>query len=177
MKKNISVIIDKKIKKFNKNIKVTADKSLSLRALLLASQCIGISSIRNLLESEDVLNCLKALKTLGVKIEKRNNIYLVYGNGLNSFKTKKKLTKIFVGNSGTTARLLSGLLSTHSDKFYLYGDKSMNKRDMSRVIEPLKKIGCFFYPKKKSTLPLTIVYIYSMIIFCFKPFCNFPANL
>ena len=156
MKKNISVIIDKKIKKFNKSIKVTADKSLSLRALLLASQCIGISSIRNLLESEDVLNCLKALKTLGVKIEKKNNIYLVYGNGLNSFKTKKKLTKIFVGNSGTTARLLSGLLSTHSDKFYLYGDKSMNKRDMSRVIEPLKKMGCFFYPKKKSTLPLTI---------------------
>ena len=156
MKKNISVIIDKKIKKFNKSIKVTPDKSLSLRALLLASQCIGISSIRNLLESEDVLNCLKALKTLGVKIEKKNNIYLVYGNGLNSFKTKKKLTKIFVGNSGTTARLLSGLLSTHSDKFYLYGDKSMNKRDMSRVIEPLKKIGCFFYPKKKTTLPLTI---------------------
>ena len=71
MKKNISVIIDKKIKKFNKSIKVTADKSLSLRALLLASQCIGISSIRNLLESEDVLNCLKALKTLGVKIEKK----------------------------------------------------------------------------------------------------------
>ena len=91
MKKNISVIIDKKIKKFNKSIKVTADKSLSLRALLLASQCIGISSIRNLLESEDVLNCLKALKTLGVKIEKKNNIYLVYGNGLNSFKTKKKI--------------------------------------------------------------------------------------
>ena len=89
MKKNISVIIDKKIKKFNKSIKVTPDKSLSLRALLLASQCIGISSIRNLLESEDVLNCLKALKTLGVKIEKKNNIYLVYGNGLNSFKTKK----------------------------------------------------------------------------------------
>lgn len=71
MKKNISVIINKKIKKFNKSIKVTADKSLSLRALLLASQCIGISSIRNLLESEDVLNCLKALKTLGVKIEKK----------------------------------------------------------------------------------------------------------
>ena len=96
MRKNISVIIDKKIKKFNKSIRVGADKSLSLRALLLASQCVGISSIKNLLESEDILNCLKALKTLGVKIEKKNNIYLVYGNGLNSFKTKKKLTKIFV---------------------------------------------------------------------------------
>ena len=102
-----------------------------------------------MLESEDVLNCIKALRILGVKIVKNNNIYLVYGNGLNSFRTKKKITKVFVGNSGTTARLLSGLLSTHDGKFYLYGDKSMNKRDMSRIIDPLKKIGCFFYPTKR----------------------------
>ena len=156
MKKKNSVLINKKIEKFNKIIKVATDKSLSLRALMLASQCIGVSKIKNLLESEDVLDCLKALRTLGVKIVKDNNIYLVYGNGLNSFKTKKKITKIFVGNSGTSARLLSGLLSTHAAKFYLYGDQSMNKRDMSRVIEPLKKVGCFFYPAKKTTLPLTI---------------------
>ena len=156
MKKSISVSINKKIRKFNKTLKVSADKSLSLRALILASQCIGVSKIKNLLESEDVLNCLKALKTLGIKIVKNNNVYSVYGNGLNSFKSKKKLTKIYVGNSGTTARLLCGLLSTHAGKFYLYGDKSMNKRDMSRVIKPLSKIGCFFYPEKKFTLPITM---------------------
>ena len=156
MKKKISVSINKKINKYNKTIKVASDKSLSIRALILASQCIGISKIRNLLESEDVLNCIKALKKLGTKIIKKNNIYFIYGNGLNSFRTNKKLIKIYVGNSGTTARLLSGLLSTQNSKFYLYGDKSMNKRDMSRVIEPLEKIGCFFYPKKKSTLPLII---------------------
>ena len=156
MKKKNSVLINKKIEKFNKIVKVAADKSLSLRALMLASQCIGISKIKNLLESEDVLNCLKALRTLGVKIVKDNNIYSIYGNGLNSFKTKKKVTKIFVGNSGTTARLLSGLLSTQTGRFYLYGDQSMNRRDMSRIIEPLEKIGCFFYPQKKKTLPLTI---------------------
>ena len=156
MKKKFSVLINNKIKKFDKKVRVPSDKSLSLRALMLASQCIGKSEIKNLLESEDVLNCLKTLKALGVKIVKNNNIYSVYGNGLNSFRTKKKLTKIFVGNSGTTARLLSGLLSTHKNKFYLYGDQSMNKRDMSRIIEPLEKIGCFFYPKKKTTLPLTI---------------------
>ena len=150
MNKSFSVSINKKIEKFNRTLKVPSDKSLSIRALILASQCIGISKIKNLLESEDVLNCLKALKTLGVKIIRNKNIYLVYGNGLNSFKIKKKITKIYVGNSGTTARLLSGLLSTHAGKFYLHGDKSMNKRDMSRVIMPLKKIGCFFYPKKKN---------------------------
>jgi len=59
-----------------------------------------------------------------------------------------------VGNSGTTARLLCGALSAYPNKFYLYGDQSMNKRDMSRVIEPLEKIGCFFYPPKKTTLPI-----------------------
>jgi len=154
MAKSISISINKKIKKFNKRLKISPDKSLSLRSLMIASQCIGISKIKNLLESEDVLNCLNALRTLGVKIIKKKNIYWVYGNGLNSFKINKKITKIFVGNSGTTARLLCGLLSTYSNKFYLYGDKSMNKRDMTRVIEPLKKIGCFFYPPKKKTLPL-----------------------
>ncbi len=156
MTKSISVTINKKIKKFNKTLKVASDKSLSLRAILIASQCIGVSKIKNLLESEDVLNCIKALKKLGVKISKSKNVYLVYGNGLNSFRTKKKITKIYVGNSGTTARLLTGLLSTNSNKFYIYGDKSMNKRDMNRAISPLKNIGCFFYPPKKTTLPLTM---------------------
>jgi len=156
MKKKDFVLINKKIKKFNKILKVPSDKSLSIRALLLASQCVGTSKIKNLLESEDVLSCLKALRVLGVKIIKKNKVYWVYGNGLNSFKIKKKITKIFIGNSGTTARLLAGLLSTHTNKFYMYGDHSMNRRDMSRIIEPLEKIGCFFYPKNKLTLPLTM---------------------
>ena len=156
MPNKFSVIIKKRIKKFNKTIKIPSDKSLSIRALILASQCIGISKIKNLLQSEDVLSCIKALKKLGVKIEKKNNIFLVYGNGLNSFKIRKKITKIYVGNSGTFSRLISGSLATQLGKFYLYGDNSMNKRDMHRVIEPLEKIGAFFYPKGKKTLPLTI---------------------
>ena len=157
MNKKFSVSINKKIEKFNKKIKVASDKSISLRALILASQCIGVSKIKNLLESEDVLNCINSLKkSLGVKIVKKNNIYQIYGNGLNSFKVKKKITKIYVGNSGTFARLLFGLLSTHSGKFYLYGDHSLNKRDFTRVTKSLEKIGAFFYPRNKKTLPLTI---------------------
>ncbi len=150
MKNKFSVLIKNKIKKFNKEVKIPGDKSCSIRAILLASQCIGVSKIKNLLESEDVLNCINALKkSLGVKIIKKNNMYQVYGNGLNSFKIKKKITKIYVGNSGTSARLLSGILSTYPNKFYLHGDKSMNKRDFTRVTDPLKKIGAFFYPEKK----------------------------
>ena len=143
MNKNFSLIVKEKIKRFNKSINIPGDKSLSIRALLLGSQCIGSSQIKNLLESEDVLDCKRALEKLGVKITKINNIYKVYGNGLNSFKFKKKITKIYVGNSGTTARLLSGLLATSPGKFYLYGDSSMNKRDMSRISKHLEKIGCF----------------------------------
>ena len=91
MKKKFSVLINNKIKKFNKKIQIPGDKSCSIRAILFASQCIGVSKIKNLLESEDVLNSINALKTsLGVKIIKKNNIYKVYGNGLNSFKVKKK---------------------------------------------------------------------------------------
>jgi len=157
MKKKLSVLINLKIKKFSKKIKIPGDKSCSIRSVLLASQCIGISKIENLLESEDVLDCVNALKkSLGVKIVKKKNIYYVYGNGLNSFKFKNKITKIYLGNSGTAARLLAGLLSTLPGKFYLYGDQSLNKRDFTRVINPLEKIGAFFYPKNKKTLPLII---------------------
>ena len=157
MKKKFSVLLNEKIGKFNKKIEIPGDKSCSIRAILLASQCIGTSKIKNLLESEDVLNCVEALKkSLGVKITKKNNVYQINGNGLNSFKVKKKLTKIYVGNSGTFARLLFGILATYPAQFYLHGDQSMNRRDFNRVIEPLEKVGAFFYPKYKKTLPLTI---------------------
>ena len=70
MKKKISVLINKKIKKFNKIITVESDKSMSHRSLLLASQCIGSSDISNILESEDVINTIICLIKLGVKIKK-----------------------------------------------------------------------------------------------------------
>ena len=155
MNKKISVTVNAKIKKFNKIVKIPGDKSCSIRAVLFASQCIGVSNIKNLLESEDVLCCIKALEVLKVKIEKKRNLYKIHGNGLGSFKIKKN-NNIFVGNSGTTARILTGLLATHPGKFYLYGDNSMNKRDMSRVFNPLKKIGAFFYPINKKPYQLLL---------------------
>ena len=117
MNKKFSVLVRGKINKFNKSVKIPGDKSLSLRALIIATQCIGVSKIKNLLESEDVLDCVKALRKLGVKIEKIKNIYKVYGNGLNSLRTEKKINKIYVGNSGTTARLLSGVFCYTPRKF------------------------------------------------------------
>ena len=156
MNKKISVLLNKKIGKFQKTITVESDKSISHRSLLLASQCIGISKIENILESEDVQNTIVCLKKLGVKIQKRKNFYLIYGNGLASFK-KPKNNALYTGNSGTLARMLIAIISTQSNlKIRIVGDNSLNKRDMKRIIEPLSKIGCNFYPKNKSTLPLTI---------------------
>ena len=111
MNKKISVSVEKKIEKFNKKIKIPGDKSCSIRAILLASQCIGISKIKNLLESEDVLNCVKILKkSLGIKILKKKSIYHVCGNGLNSFRTKKKLTKSPEYNINLGSFYIGGLL-------------------------------------------------------------------
>ncbi|MBA1338554.1 MAG: 3-phosphoshikimate 1-carboxyvinyltransferase [Pelagibacterales bacterium] len=156
MKKKFSVLINNKINKINKKIIVESDKSISHRALLISSQCIGVSCLTNILESEDVNNTVTCLKKLGVKILKKNEKYIVYGNGLSSFKSPKK-NSLYTGNSGTLARMLFPLLGTQSNlKVKLIGDESLNKRDMKRIIEPLSKIGCTFLPYKKNTLPLTI---------------------
>ena len=156
MEKKNSVLISNKIGKFNKTISVESDKSISHRSLLIASQCIGVSYINNILESEDVKNTIICLKKLGVKIIKKNKKYIVYGNGLGSFK-KPKNNFLYAGNSGTLARMIFALLGTQSNlKVKISGDNSLNKRDMKRIIDPLTKIGCNFYPKNKTTLPLTI---------------------
>ena len=155
--KSFSVIVKKKINKFDKSIFVDGDKSLSHRALLISSQAYGISKLKGLLESEDVLNTINALKKkLGVKIIKYKNIYHVYGNGLGSFKTQNNLT-INAGNSGTLARLLMGLLTTYPHKIKIIGDKSLSKRPMGRIIAPLEKFGVTFEPKDKKTLPFYII--------------------
>ena len=85
------VFIKDKIKSFNKRIRVSPDKSISIRTILLASQAIGVSKISNLLESEDVLNALKTIKKLGINYKKYGNTYHIYGYGLNGFNIKKKL--------------------------------------------------------------------------------------
>ena len=150
-----SIVIKKKIKSFKKNLTIDGDKSISHRFFLIASQAFGISEAYGISESEDVLCTINALRKLGVKIIKKNNKYLVYGNGLGSFIVKKNL-KVNCGNSGTLVRLLIGLLAPYPNKFKLVGDFSLSKRPMARIINPLKKFGMGFFPKNRTTLPLTV---------------------
>jgi len=148
------IVINKKIKPFNKIITVSADKSISIRCVLLASQAIGKSKIKNLLESEDVENALKVIKKLGIKYEKKKDTYIIYGMGLNGFYSKKNLT-LNAGNSGTLARLILGLLINFENKIKIVGDASLSKRDFTRVADPLKMFGANI-SMKKNRLPIEI---------------------
>lgn len=153
MPKHVS--IKKKIEPFKKEINVSGDKSLSIRWALLASQALGKSRAYNLLRSEDVLNTLKGLQKLGVKVKLDKNFCEIDGVGINGFRYKKNLT-IDAGNSGTFGRLILALLIKSPYKIKLIGDKSLSRRDFSRVINPLKEFGATFYPKNKFTLPVYI---------------------
>ena len=148
------VYIDKKILPFNRTIKISADKSLSIRTILLASQAIGISKISNLLESEDVLNALRVIKKLGINYKKTKKCYEIHGFGLNGYNPKNN-TLINAGNSGTLGRLILSLLIKTKKKIKLIGDKSLSKRDFSRVTLPLKLFGANIKSKKNS-LPIII---------------------
>ena len=149
------IYLNNKIKIFNKKIIVDGDKSLSIRWALMASMAIGKSRAYNLLKSEDVLSAITSLKKLGVKIRINKRYHEINGNGLNGYIYKKNLT-INAGNSGTLARLILAILINSPFKIKLIGDKSLSKRDFSRVIQPLKKFGASFYPKNKTTLPISI---------------------
>ena len=146
--------IDKRIKKFNKNLTTSGDKSLSIRWALLASQSLYKSKSYNLLISEDVLNTLKCLKKLGVKIKLTKNFCEINGLGLNGFKYKKNLS-LYAGNSGTLGRLIMGLLVHSKNDIKLRGDKSLSKRDFLRVSRPLEKFGAKFQTNS-GKLPIII---------------------
>ena len=148
------IIISNFIDPFDETLKVEGDKSLSIRWALLASQANGKSKSWNLLKSEDVINTLKCLKKLGVKIKLSNNSCEITGVGLNGFKFKSN-TILNAGNSGTLARLILGLLIHSKIKIMIKGDKSLSKRDFFRVTKPLEKFGAIF-KTNSGKLPIII---------------------
>ena len=151
---NNSIKISKLIKPFNKSLNIEGDKSLSIRWALLASQALGKSKSTNLLMSEDVLDTLKCLKKLGVKIKLFKNSCEIFGKGINCYNYKKPIT-LYAGNSGTLGRLLLGMLIHSKNRIILKGDKSLSKRDFLRVIKPLSKFGATF-KSNSGKLPIII---------------------
>ncbi len=158
LNKSFSVNTYNKIKDFKKIISVDSDKSISIRSLLIASISHNISEIHNILESEDVFSTIKCLKKLGIVIKRvKPKNYLVHGKGLGSFFIKKN-SVLDCGNSGTLARLLIGILATTPNiETVIKGDKSLNNRNMSKIIELMKLFGADFLPKKKVNFPLKLI--------------------
>ena len=156
--KNFNLKLKKIIPSFRKTIKVDADKSISIRSFLIGAISQNLSIVNNVLESEDVLSAINCLKKLGVKIKrKKDRNYEVFGKGLGSLRLNKN-GKLNFGNSGTLARLLTGILSTTPNiEINLTGDHSLNKRNMKSLIKLMKKFGACFKPEGKNNFPLKII--------------------
>lgn len=137
-------------------IAIPGDKSISHRSIMLGSLATGVTNVTGFLEGEDALATLQAFRDMGVTIEGPDNGKLtIHGVGMNGLKPSK--TPLYMGNSGTSMRLLSGILAAQSFDSVLTGDTSLNKRPMERVAAPLREMGAVIQSTGHSgTAPLSI---------------------
>ncbi|CEI73830.1 3-phosphoshikimate 1-carboxyvinyltransferase [Romboutsia hominis] len=122
------------------SFELIGDKSISHRAIMFSSISKGHNKISNFLMGQDCLSTISCFKKMGVDIDIKGNEVFVKGNGLYGLKPPKDL--LDVGNSGTTIRLLSGILAGNNFDATLIGDESIGKRPMKRVTDPLRMMGC-----------------------------------
>lgn len=130
---------------------VNADKSISHRALMLASLAQGESRIKNILQAEDIDSTSRCMAQLGIEIRQQDDFVLVKGKGLRGLTEPRSV--LDCGNSGTTMRLLCGLLSAQEFYAVLTGDSSLTGRPMGRVIEPLQAMGAEIYGRGGNKYP------------------------
>lgn len=136
-------------------VRVPGDKSVSHRSLIFAALSEGVSNIRGILRSADVDSTASVLAALGVRIETTGDVVSVHGRGLRGLLVPR--VQLDCGNSGTTARLMSGVLAAHPFDSTLSGDSSLSRRPMRRVTEPLEQMGAHFtFLGTGDGLPLTI---------------------
>jgi 3-phosphoshikimate 1-carboxyvinyltransferase len=134
---------------------VPGDKSISHRALMLGALAVGRTEITGLLEGEDVLATAAALRAMGAGIERRDNgSWIVDGVGVGGLAEPDDVLDL--GNSGTSARLLLGILATHGITAFVTGDGSLRRRPMARAIEPLSRFGARFVSRAGGRLPLAV---------------------
>ncbi|MGE5539195.1 MAG: 3-phosphoshikimate 1-carboxyvinyltransferase [Gemmatimonas sp.] len=136
--------------------RIPGDKSISHRALMLSAVAVGTTSIDGLLEGEDVLNTARSVTALGARAERvGDGRWVVDGVGVGALAEPDDVLDL--GNSGTGARLLSGLIAGHPITAFLTGDASLRRRPMNRVIAPLTAIGARFESRSNGRLPMAIV--------------------
>ncbi len=135
-------------------LNVPGDKSISHRALLFGALARGSTQITNLLEAEDVQSTENALRRLGIDIVRKSNSWTVHGQGRSGLQAPK--TNLDCGNSGTTLRLLMGVLAGRPFESQLIGDTSLTQRPMKRVADPLRSMGAQIQLSPDGTAPVQI---------------------
>ncbi|WP_397590836.1 3-phosphoshikimate 1-carboxyvinyltransferase [Sphingorhabdus sp.] len=136
-------------------LKVPGDKSISHRALMLSALAVGTSHISGLLEGEDVLATAAAMRAMGAHIERNGEgSWTVHGVGVGGLMQPSGA--LDMGNSGTSTRLLMGLVASHRLTATFIGDASLSKRPMGRVIDPLSQMGAEFTTSPGGMLPLMV---------------------
>ncbi|MBA4091099.1 MAG: 3-phosphoshikimate 1-carboxyvinyltransferase [Sphingobium sp.] len=137
------------------SVTVPGDKSISHRSLMLSALAIGHSRVEGLLEGEDVLSTAAAMRAMGATIERdADGVWHIHGVGVGGLLQPD--VALDMGNSGTSTRLLMGLLASHDLTATFVGDASLSKRPMARVTEPLARMGASFTTSPGDRLPLTM---------------------
>ena len=136
---NSFTLVSNKVNSINGEIEVPGDKSISHRAVILSMLSEGQTVIENYLSSEDIYRTVEVSRILGAEVYLKNEIMEVHGKGLEGLIDPKKVLNF--GNSGTSIRLFMGILAAQKFESVLTGDKSLRKRPMERVAEPLRAMG------------------------------------
>ncbi|MBU1679931.1 MAG: 3-phosphoshikimate 1-carboxyvinyltransferase [Bacteroidetes bacterium] len=141
-----------KISSVSGTLVLPGDKSISHRAVMFSSMAEGKSGVINFLDSEDIASTRNCFQQLGAEIKREGDELTIWGCGRNGFRKPQK--NLDAGNSGTTARLISGILAAQTFESVLVGDESLSKRPMKRIADPLKKMGADLKLTDEETLPI-----------------------
>ena len=139
------------IKHLNGSIRVPGDKSISHRSIILGSLAEGETKVYDILRGEDVLSTMQVFRDLGVEIEDKDGVITIQGVGMDGLKAPQNA--LDMGNSGTSIRLISGVLAGADFEVEMFGDDSLSKRPMDRVTRPLKKMGVTISGQTERDLP------------------------
>ena len=135
----------------NGSIRVPGDKSISHRSIIFGSLAEGETKVYDILRGEDVLSTIQVFRDLGVEIEDKDGVVTIQGVGMDGLKAPQK--SLNMGNSGTSIRLISGVLAGADFEVEMFGDDSLSKRPMDRVTLPLKKMGVSISGHTERDLP------------------------
>ena len=148
-------VIARPVTPFSGTVSVPGDKSISHRTLVLGGLAVGETTVRGLLEGEDVLATACAMKLLGAHVQRDAcAVWRINGCGVSGLKEPDGVLDL--GNAGTAARLLCGVAAGHTFTTFISGDSSLSRRPMKRVMEPLEEMGARFVCRNGNRLPMAV---------------------